>query len=423
MEFNTTTTPSGIQNLQFNPDQFSHATLKAFNEFIEQYKFRYEVQYPEPLKHAIEASITKWTATTKKEPRHTDMEAIKNTWISKDKIKKLLGSFATARLIQDWKAAEPNDVLSRDCTWDYFLQKLRSYHKPTENPIIQNFEFRQLVQAKNETFSPFSNRVEAAGKTCTFCEYDSDRSAEEYAIRDQIVPGTTNENICEKAMIKNWKLAELRQKGMKYDSAAAGEEKISGCKVNKVGVSSDQRIKNEKTKLSTKKSYRCSSLFSTKHIKDCKALKGKCSNCNKIGHFAKVRQQKNVNRVDNTEEQQDVTQEATEMETYQLNIWNIQLSNNLPKFTAVKNNFKKNLLAINHLVKILIDTGAKVSVCGEQQAKLLGIYDIMKPSVAKIHPYNSAPIKVTGTALCSASFKNQAVPVEFYILPGYATQF
>ena len=99
MEFNTTTTPSGIQNLQFNPDRFSHATLKAFNEFIEQYKFRYEVQYPEPLNHAIEASITKWTATTKKEPRHTDMEAIKNTWISKDKIKKLLGSFATARLI------------------------------------------------------------------------------------------------------------------------------------------------------------------------------------------------------------------------------------------------------------------------------------------------------------------------------------
>ena len=37
-------------------------------------------------------------------------------------------------------------------------------------------------------------------------------------------------------MIKNWKLAELRQKGMKYDSAAAGEEKISGCDLNKFGT-------------------------------------------------------------------------------------------------------------------------------------------------------------------------------------------
>ena len=58
------------------------------------------------------------------------------------------------------------------------------------------------------------------------------------------------------------------------------------------------------------------------------------------------------------------------METNQLNIWNIQLLNNLLKFIAVKNDFKKNLLASNRLVKILIDTGAKVSVCGEQQAKL-----------------------------------------------------
>ena len=152
-------------------------------------------------------------------------------------------------------------------------------------------------------------------------------------------------------------------------------------------------------------------------MQECKALKAKCSNCSKIGHFTKVCQQKNVNRVDNTEEQEDSIEETTEMDTCQLNIWNIQLSNNLPKFTAVKNDFKKNLLVNNRLVKILIDTGAKVSVCGEQQAKLWGIYDKMKPSFAKIHPYNSTLIKVTGTALCSASFKNRAVPGEFYILP------
>ena len=131
-------------------------------------------------------------------------------------------------------------------------------------------------------------------------------------------------------------------------------------------------IKELKTKKqnSPKKCYRCGSPFSAKHIKQCEALKAKCSNCNKIGHFAKVYQQKNVNCVDNTEEQEDVTQETTEMKTYQLSIWNIQLPNNLPKFTAVKNDFKKNLLVNNRLVKILINTGANVSVSGEQQAKL-----------------------------------------------------
>ena len=45
MEFDTATTLRAIQNFQFNPDRLPHATLKAFNEFIEQYKFRYEAQY------------------------------------------------------------------------------------------------------------------------------------------------------------------------------------------------------------------------------------------------------------------------------------------------------------------------------------------------------------------------------------------
>ena len=86
-------------------------------------------------------------------------------------------------------------------------------------------------------------------------------------IQDKIVIGTTNKNTHEKAMIKNWNLAKLCQKWMKYDSTAAGEEEISGCDVNKVGAYSYQRNRNEKTKLPIKKCYRCDSPFSTKHIK------------------------------------------------------------------------------------------------------------------------------------------------------------
>ena len=67
---------------------------------------------------------------------------------------------------------------------------------------MRNFEFRLLVQVKSETFSIFCNKVEAAGKTCIFYEYDSDCSAEEYVIRDQIVIGTTNENIHQKLCLK-----------------------------------------------------------------------------------------------------------------------------------------------------------------------------------------------------------------------------
>ena len=38
---NMDSTAVGIPTLQFDPDRYPHATLKAFNDFIEQFEFRY----------------------------------------------------------------------------------------------------------------------------------------------------------------------------------------------------------------------------------------------------------------------------------------------------------------------------------------------------------------------------------------------
>lgn len=103
-----------------------------------------------------------------------------------------------------------------------------------QNFYHTKFQTSYEVQFKNETFSALYNRVQAAGKTSTFCQYDRDCSAEEYGIRYQIVIGATSEKIREKNMIKNWKFGWLCQKGIKYESSAAWKEKISGWEVNKV---------------------------------------------------------------------------------------------------------------------------------------------------------------------------------------------
>ena len=49
----------------------------------------------------------------------------------------------------------------------------------------------------------------------------------------------------------------------------------------------------------------------------------------------------------------------------------------------------------NNIVRILIDTGAKVSVCGVKQ---WGLLDRLQPSQVKIHSYNSQLISLKGTA-------------------------
>ena len=123
---------------------------------------------------------------------------------------------------------------------------MRQYYKPTENQIIRIFEFRQIMELPNETFGGIQNRVEAAGKTCSSAIVKKNCSAEEFAIRDQIVIGTNHEVIREKAMLKNWNLQELRKNGMKYESAAAGEEKISGGALNKISPYSFRNLKKKK---------------------------------------------------------------------------------------------------------------------------------------------------------------------------------
>ena len=93
---------------------------------------------------------------------------MQNEWVSKDKVRKLLGFFSSPPLHQDQKAAESNPKFLAKCCTGLFLETMRLYYKSTENQIIES------------------------------CK------AKEYVIRDQIVRGTNNETIHERVMLKNW---------------------------------------------------------------------------------------------------------------------------------------------------------------------------------------------------------------------------
>ena len=69
----------GIPSLQFNPDKHPHATSKAFNDFIKQFEFCYNAQYPELSKNATENAIWKWKAlNNKREIAEKDIETMRN---------------------------------------------------------------------------------------------------------------------------------------------------------------------------------------------------------------------------------------------------------------------------------------------------------------------------------------------------------
>ena len=88
-----------------------------------------------------------------------------------------------------------------------------------------------------------------------------------------------------------------------------------------------------------------------------------------------------------------------------------------------KNDFKKHLFVNNRVVNILIDMDAKGSVCGMTRAKPWVILDKVKPSTAKVHPYNLIPINIRGTALCSVPFKNRTVRWNFTFCQNHVNEY
>ena len=118
----STDAPRGVVTLLFDPDLHPHTTLKAFNEFVDQYEFRYNAQYPQPPKALKEDAIADWKAAHEgNDPNAAQTKTIVASLKSRDKVQKLLGFFSTVRFQQDWKAAEPNPAL-RECDWETFGQ-------------------------------------------------------------------------------------------------------------------------------------------------------------------------------------------------------------------------------------------------------------------------------------------------------------
>ena len=182
--------------LFFDPDDHPEDTLKSFNEFIQVFELRYNAQYPDLPKVSLDAAIQRWKFTNATQanpdpkPTLAQYNQISAEWRSKDRVAKIIGMFTSSRLYTDWKAAEPDETIREDITWADFITKMRVYYKPTKNPTLQNFHFRALTQANNETFPAFCNRDEQEAKHCDFNCTHSDCTAKQAAVRDQIVIGT-----------------------------------------------------------------------------------------------------------------------------------------------------------------------------------------------------------------------------------------
>ena len=111
--------------LHFDPDLHPDDTLKAFNEFIQSFYLRYEVQYPDLPKVSIDAAVERWKlANDTAKPTLEQYDALRNEWRSKDRVAKFLGMFSSRQMYADWQVAEPDETKKTQATWEHFVAQI-----------------------------------------------------------------------------------------------------------------------------------------------------------------------------------------------------------------------------------------------------------------------------------------------------------
>lgn len=417
---------ASTSTLYFDPDLHPDATLGAFNEFTQCFELRYDAQYPDPPKVSLDAAIERWKlAHDDAKPSLAEYDTIRDEWRSRDRVAKLLGIFSSKRLFADWKVAEPDDTKRAKAKWEYFVTKMQNYYKPTENLTLKNYQFRSLTQGTQEAFPAFCNRVYKDAKHCNFKCHNENCTAEDTAIRDQIIIGTTHDKIREEALKNSWDLQKLRMQGMQIESATKGLQELNNENpVNKMGKYSYKNTKKPEYG-KPRSCYYCGQDIKTSvmaHIKNCKAKTSKCNFCDTIGHYETVcRKKKAINELkpDDRESQQPHDEDHDQGDIYHINIFRITETTQqqlLQKGRMKTRDFKAQIVINNSLATVLADTGASISVCGREQAQRWNLLPRMINTKTKIKPYNSPTIPVVGITKCAVTFGATSIPVDWHII-------
>ena len=386
---------------KFDPEEHQGNVYEAFCDFIDSFQYEYDAIAREPPKESSDVQ--------------------KAAWIEQDKRKIFLGRFASRNLQRDFEEVVPEKNRGK-ITFKEMTAGIKARYDVSRNKTLANFEFHKLFQKEGESFDSFTVRVKHEARTCEFSCASDACTVENILTRDQIIIGTSNNEIRKNALKNQWDLDNLIKGGRQLEAAARGAQRIhenSEAPISRIKRPGKYSKKGSKSKFEGKlqdqysSCQNCSSRV-CKGGKQCPAASRECFDCGKKGHFkgsavCKKKSKHRTRRVESSSSSDESSNTETctsesESSSNQ-NVSRVRFMKNVTKVrrmrirqqirkTSAKSRYQVEVIIKEQKVSAFADTGADICVMSRKEAKALALP--LGKTKMKIRPYGSKSVKCCG---------------------------
>ncbi len=320
--------------------------------------------------------------------------------------------------------------LPKDSNYKELCDILIGHYAPTRLEVAETFKFHTNGVQK-ESVSAYISKLRGLASTCNFGTHL------QRALRDQFVAGCANSEtqqkllqeertfeaccklaLADEAAMREYKelhgstsVNQLKSFSKKHRHSAPTAHNSGGSSKRHPG-STGGASSSGFTESSAKK-FTCYSCGKSGHLRpSCKFRGATCTICKRVGHISTVCKSKDINMVDDEEEENDIN------ELFYMPIFNDNKNDSMYAMsnTNSKHGINITLNVQNTNVNMLLDTGCSLSVIPFSMFKNLKGNAVLKPTTIRLTTFTGEQIVPMGQAEVLVNYNKQFLRLPLLVL-------
>ncbi|XP_037828511.1 uncharacterized protein K02A2.6-like [Lucilia sericata] len=287
--------------------------------------------------------------------------------------------------------------------YENLVSKFELYFVPKVNIAMERHKFFMCQQQADQSIDDYVTLLRNLSLSCEF------GTLRESLVRDVFTCGLSSrmghvrERLLSEGGISLEKAIDIAKSMAiaKENSKTLQQMDDPEISINYLGNKQKMKQMNMKKQSNVNNCTRCGQV----HNNRCPALRVKCHNCGKMGHFEKMcfLKKKYVkyvyadDEVDKEEEEEDLFVGALSRKTSKVE-WNVEVNIN------------------NNKIVCQVDTGAQANIMSFETINILNMKHMIKNTNVKIFTFSGELLKVLGFADLSVIYEGQIFNIKFYIV-------